>query len=192
RMTDVAERAGCVRATLYNHFPSRDRLLEALCSEYLKGYLEIHARVRQWTRPDHTIFEVLRETVTEELRWRVANADLREALDAARLSRLAFYVEGDRQIDQAMLAWFGAIYRASCGMGLLRPGIDLQFAERAVYAMIDSVVGEFPVDTSAADLRKAAGQVSRLSWNALYVGDAEDAPPFATIASLLTPSVPPG
>jgi len=182
RMADVAQRAGCARATLYNHFPNRDKLLEALCTAYLDGYGEIHPRVREWARLDHTIFEVLRETVAEELRWRVANGELREALDTARRLRKDFYVEGERRIDEAMLAWFGAIYRACDRRGLLRTGFDLSFATKAVYAMMDHVVAGFPVDTTAGEIAQAADQVARLSWYALYRGEPGDSARFEAIA----------
>jgi AcrR family transcriptional regulator len=185
RMVDVADRAGCARATLYNHFPSRDSLLEALCAEYLDGFLEIHPRVRQWARPDHTIFEVLRETITEELRWRVANGELREALDTARRLRKEFYVEGDQRIDDALLAWFGAIHRASFRNGFLRSDVELDFAEKAVYAMIDHVVAEFPINTNADEVARAADRVARLSWHALYSTSPEGSPAFKTIADLV-------
>jgi AcrR family transcriptional regulator len=185
RMADVAERAGCVRATLYNHFPNRDALLEALCSEYLEGFLEIHPRVRAWARPEHTIFEVLRETIAEELRWRVANGELREALDTARRLRKEFYVERNQRIDDALLAWFGAIHRASRRQGFLRSDVNLPFAEKAVYAMIDSVVAEFPVRTSQREITRAADQVARWSWYALYVAPPEESPRFEAIAGRL-------
>lgn len=182
RMADVAERVGRSRATVYNHFANRDELLEALCAEYLAGYGQICDRVRSQAAARNSVFEVLRETVVEELRWRVAHADLRGALDSAKRLRKAFYVEGEQRIDEAMIAWFGSVYAASARAGLLHAGVDLAFATRAVYAMIDHVVADFPVATAAEDVARAADQVARLQWGALYRAEPESAPPFATLA----------
>ncbi len=181
RMADIAERVPCARATVYNHFANRDELLEALCTEYLEGYLRITARVRAWAAPHNTIFEVLRETVAEELRWRAAHAELRGALDSARRLRKPFYLREDRRIDDAMLLWFGGIYAASQAAGLLRDDVDLASATPVVYAMIDHVVAEFPVPTAEDDLARAADRVARLQWHALYVATPERAPLFGTL-----------
>lgn len=184
RMSDIAERVGCARATVYNHFANRDELLEALCSDYLAGYLDIQDRIADWAAPGSSVFAVLRETVAEELRWRVANGDLRDALDSAKRLRKDFYVQGDERIDAVLLAWFGDIHRASQRQGLLRPGLDLAFATRATYAMIDHVVAGFPVETPADELDVAADQVAKLQWHALYLGDPEQAPPFDSLGPL--------
>ena len=178
RMADLAQRVGRSRATVYNHFASRDQLLEALCTEYLAGYAFIPAQVQEWVDADHTIFEVLRETVARELRWRVAHAQLRGALDSAKRLRKDFYVREDARIDAAMLTWFGAIYAASDALGLLWSDLDLTFAGNAVYAMIDHVVAEFPVNVKAAELERAADRVARLQWHALYRCDPEASPRY--------------
>ena len=63
----------------------------------------------------------------------------------------------------------------------------LRTSRKAIYAMIDSVVAEFPVRTSSREITRAADQVARLSWYALYVAEPEDSPRFETLVSLLRP-----
>jgi AcrR family transcriptional regulator len=182
RMADVAERVGCARATVYNHFPSRDGLLEALSVEFLDGYLELLAGIPAWIREDHTVFQVLRETVARELRWRAEHGELRGALDSAKRLRKPFYVEANQRIDDAMIAWLEAIYNAADGLGLVREDLDLDLAGRPVYAMIDSVVAGFPVGVAHAEVERVADQVARLQWHALFAAEPEDAVPFAALA----------
>jgi AcrR family transcriptional regulator len=164
-MADIADRVGCSRATVYNHFRDRDVLLEVLCTQYLEGYLDIHAQVSDWAGDRHTVFDVLRETIGRELRWRVSNGDLRDALDTAKGLRKTFYLRGDAKIDDAMLDWFGRIYDASERLGLLRQGLDVPIAARAVYAMID----------------RTTDQVAGLVWHAMYRIAPEDAPFFSEL-----------
>jgi AcrR family transcriptional regulator len=180
-MEDIAKRVKCARATVYNHFPSRDALLEALCSAYLDGYLDIQHRIKAWAQPDSTIFDVLRETIAEELRWRVANGGLRGALDTAKLLRKDYYVEGNQRIDDAMQAWFGEIYAASASLGLARPELDIAFATKAIYGMVDSVVAGFPVNIPSRAVARAADQLARLQWYALYATPPDDAPLFSVL-----------
>ena len=181
RMDEVARRVGCARATVYNHFGSRDQLIDAMCGEYLDGFLIVRDGIRDGVRPEDTVFEVLRETVAAELRWRVTNGDLRIPLDRARRNAEGFYVTRNQRIDDAMVEWFGAIHRAAERAGLLRPGLDVPSATASVYAMVDHVVAEFPVDTAPQDVDRAADQVARLQWHALFRDEPSRAPMFATL-----------
>lgn len=181
RMADVAERVNCARATVYNHFPSRDELLEALCVEFLDGYLKLLADLPGWLSGEHSVFDVLRETVARELRWRVAHAELRGALDSAKRLRKPFYVEADQRIDDAMIAWLSAIYAAADRNGLVRDDLDLATTGRPIYAMIDSVVAGFPVEVAGEEVERVADQVARLQWHALSPWEPEAAPGFSTL-----------
>lgn len=181
RMADVAERVGCSRATVYNHFPSRDELLEALCVEFLDGYVTLVEALPAWIEPHHTVFDVLRETVARELRWRVEHGELRGALDSAKRLRKAFYVNADRRIDEAMLTWLGAIHGAAAAQGLLREDLDLRVVGGPVYAMSDSVVAGFPVDVPPEEIERVADQIARLQWHALFSAAPEDSEPFSTL-----------
>ncbi len=181
RIADIAKRVGCVRATVYNHFASRDLLLEAVCAQYLAGYLRIPEQIQAWTAPDNTVFDVLRETVATELRWRAAHGALRGALDSARRLRKDFYVYANARVDEAMLAWYEAIYGASATHGLLHSELDLTFAAAPVYAMTDSVVIEFDVNTPEQEVERVADQIARLQWYALYAGEPEAAPLFSSL-----------
>jgi AcrR family transcriptional regulator len=182
-MAMVADRVGCARATVYNHFRDRTDLIESLCTTYLDGYLDIHGRIRRWIESHHTVFDVLRETVAEELRWRVANGDLRGALDAAKGQRKSFYLAGDQRIDEAMLDWFGDIYLASDRHGLLRDGVDARIAARAIYAMVDHVVAGFAVDTPPEEVRHTIDQVALLQWQAVFRMPPDAAPRFDTLTT---------
>ncbi len=181
RMADVAQRVGCARATVYNHFPTRDELLEALCVEFLEGYLELLGGLPAWIEDRHTVYEVLRETVARELRWRAEHGELRGALDSAKRLRKPFYLQADERIDDAIIAWLEAIYAAADGLGLVRSDLDLAVAGRPVYAMIDSVVAGFPVGVESEQVELMADQIARLQWHALFDADPEDAVPFAAL-----------
>ena len=182
RLADIAHRVGCARATVYNHFPTRDELLEALCVEFLEGYLELLEDLPSWIEQHHTVFDVLRETVARELRWRAEHGELRGALDSAKRLRKPFYVEANHRIDDAMIIWLEAIYAAANELGLIRADLDLAAAGRPVYAMIDSVVGGFPVGVALAEVERTADQVARLQWHALFDAPPEEAVAFAALA----------
>lgn len=181
RMADVAERTGCARATVYNHFPTRDLLLEALCVEFLDGYVDLLEAIPSWIEEHHTVFEVLRETVARVLRWRAEHGELRGALDSAKRLRKPFYVQAEQRIDDTMIAWLATIYEGADKLGLIRPHIDLSLSGRPVYAMIDSVVVGFPVGVSHAEVERVADQLARLQWYALFTADPQDAVPFAAL-----------
>ncbi len=182
RMADIADKVGRTRATVYNHFATRDDLLQALCEEYLDGFLDLFDGIRAWLRDEHSVFEVLRETVASELRWRVSHAELRGALDSARRLRAPFYIRGEERIDEAVRLWFAAIYAAAKERGELRADLDVDFASRPIYAMVDSVVRGFSVRVSAREVERSADQVARLQWHALFAADPEDSPPFSALA----------
>jgi hypothetical protein len=69
-----------------------------------------------------------------------------------------------------------SFYEASERRGLLREGLDVPIATRAVYAMIDHVVAGFPVDTPVTDIDRTTDQVAGLVWHAMYRSAPEDAP----------------
>ena len=185
-MSKIATQVGCSRATVYNHYSDRNELLDALCTQYLEGFATIQDHVRDAVTPDQSVFDVLRDTIAEELRWRVANADLRSALDAAKAMRKDFYLIGNQRIDEAMLAWFGAIYEAAAHAGLLRDGLNVQSATRSIYAMVDHEVANFSVHTTPQDVDRTSNQLALLAWYALFAINPSEAPRFSTLA-LTTP-----
>ena len=181
-MADIAQHVGCSRATVYNHFANRDELLEALCTEYLQGFPVLLVQVRAWAaRPEVTVFEVIRETVAAELRWRAAHAQLRGALDSARRLNKDFYARENARIDEAFLAWFRSIYDASDELDLLHDGVELDFAAAAVYIMVDHLVASFPPRTPPDQIAHLADQVARLQWNALYRSGPDESPAFGAL-----------
>ena len=150
----------------------------------LEGYLDIHAQVSDWAGDRHTVFDVLRETIGRELRWRVSNGDLRDALDTAKGLRKTFYLRRrrGRPID-AMLDWFGRIYDASERLAPLASGSRCaDRGARAVYAMIDHVVAGFPVGHARSGDRPdhRSGRRPGLS-RAMYRIAPEDAPFFSEL-----------
>ncbi len=67
-----------------------------------------------------------------------------------------------------MLGWIGEIHRGDAGRGLIRDGLDLDFATSALYSMIEAVIASFDVGASRRRVDDAVRQLTLLHWHALY------------------------
>jgi hypothetical protein len=67
-----------------------------------------------------------------------------------------------------MLGWITEIHRGDAERGLIRPGVDLEFAAPALYSMIEAVIASFDVKANRRRVNRAVRQLTLLHWHALY------------------------
>lgn len=116
-MDDIAERAGMVRASVFNHFPSKASFLDEF-------YLRIHAEVirRASECPAASFRDRLRGFCDAV---EAAVADRRGVMRAVvnLAGENGALAETDAAIDQDMLAYLGGLTRDAADAGELREGI---------------------------------------------------------------------
>jgi AcrR family transcriptional regulator len=175
-MAAIARRAGVVRATVYNNFDDKVDILAAIIAEYMHGYVEIGRRLERNASPDQTVFSLLEDMVHEAISWRIANADIRGAIDIARHTPGSGWEQANAEADAAMLGWIRAIHESNREQGLTRPGLDIGFATAAVYSMIETTLSAFDVGAPAADVDRISHQLTLLHWHAIYALEPEESP----------------
>lgn len=175
-MGDIARAAQVARATVYNNFDDKQDILAAIISDYMAGYGLIAQRLRENARSGQTSFELIYEMVREALSWRVKNAELRPIVAVARNLRSSGWEEANKAADDAMLGWIMAVHAADEDAGLIRQDIDLESGVRAAYAMIDSVISSFDVNSTEEEIDKVAHQLALLHWYAICAVPPDEAP----------------
>jgi hypothetical protein len=106
--------------------------------------------------------------VHEAIAWRIANADIRGAIDIAKQTPSSGWEEANAKADAAMLGWIRSIHEANAKRGLTRSGLDIGFATKAVYSMIESTLSGFDVSASEREVQEVAHQLTLLHWHAIY------------------------
>jgi len=175
-MGDIARSAQVARATVYNNFDDKQDILAAIIKDYMKGYAMIAQRLRENARSGETSFDLIQEMVREALSWRVKNADLRPIVAVAKNLRGSGWEEADKAADDALLGWIVDVHAADADAGLIREDIDIEFAVRAAFAMIESVLSSFDVTSSEEEINKAAHQLALMHWYAICSVPPKDAP----------------
>jgi AcrR family transcriptional regulator len=175
-MGDIARSAQVARATVYNNFDDKQDILAAIIKDYMTGYAMIAQRLRENARSGETSFELIQEMVREALSWRVKNADLRPIVAVAKNLRGSGWEEADKAADDALLGWIVDVHAADADAGLIREDIDIEFAVRAAFAMIESVLSSFDVSSSEEEINKAAHQLALMHWYAICSVPPKDAP----------------
>jgi AcrR family transcriptional regulator len=167
-MAAIANQAGVARATVYNNFEDKVDILAEIIRDYMRGYVEIGRRLQEHADPERTVFQLLEEMVREAIAWRIANADLRGAIDIAKHTPASGWEEANAEADAAMLGWIRSIHKANAEQGLTRPGLDIAFATKAVYSMIESTLSGFDISASEREVQEVAHQLTLLHWHAIY------------------------
>ena len=175
-MGDIARSAQVARATVYNNFDDKQDILAAIIKDYMTGYAMIAQRLRENARSGETSFDLIQEMVREALSWRVKNADLRPIVAVAKNLRGSGWEEADKAADDALLGWIVDVHAADADAGLIREDIDIEFAVRAAFAMIESVLSSFDVTSSEEEINKAAHQLALMHWYAICSVPPKDAP----------------
>ena len=86
--------------------------------------------------------------------WRIENAELRPLIDLSKHLPNSAWKELNAPADAAMLGWILEIHTRDAKLGLIREGLDLDFATTALYSMIEAVIASFDVRPSRARSRK--------------------------------------
>lgn len=175
-MGDIARSAQVARATVYNNFDDKQDILAAIIKDYMTGYAMIAQRLRENARSGETSFDLIQEMVREALSWRVKNADLRPIVAVAKNLRGSGWEEADKAADDALLGWIIDVHAADADADLIREDIDIEFAVRAAFAMIESVLSSFDVSSSEEEINKAAHQLALMHWYSICSVPPKDAP----------------
>ena len=178
-MEAIAKRAKVVRSTVYNNFQDKEAIVAELMRTYVEGYVEIPLRLREQARPEQTSFELVEAMITEAILWRIENAELRPLIDLSKHLPNSPWGGLNDAADAAMLGWIMEIHRHDAGLGLIREGLDLDFATTAAYSMIESVIASFDVGASRARVADAVRQLTLMHWHALYDIEPNEAPAWS-------------
>jgi AcrR family transcriptional regulator len=174
-MESIAKRAKVVRSTVYNNFQDKEAIVAELMRTYAEGYVEIPRRLRKQARPEQTSFELIEAMISEAILWRIENAELRPLIDLSKHLPNSPWGDLNDAADAAMLGWILEIHRHDARLGLIRDGLDLDFATMAAYSMIESVIASFDVGASRARVGEAVRQLTLMHWHALYKIEPEEA-----------------
>jgi TetR/AcrR family transcriptional regulator, cholesterol catabolism regulator len=167
-MEAIAQRANVVRATVYNNFKDKEAILAEIMRRYLEGYVEIPRRLREEARPEQTSFELVEDMIRNAFLWRIENAELRPLVDLSKHLPTSPWPRLNAAADAAMHDWILEIHRRDAERGLLREDLDLDFAIRALYLMIEAVLASLDPRTSKRRVNAAVHQLALLNWHALY------------------------
>jgi AcrR family transcriptional regulator len=175
----IAREAGVVRATVYNNFADKQAILGVLMREYLRGYATIPERINRNSSVEHTSFELIEAIIREAFMWRLENAELRPLIDISSHLSTSGWNEANAAADTEIRNLILEIHRRDAGRGLLREGVDIDFATSALYGMIEAVLSSFDVNTDAQKAAAAIRQLALLHWHAIYAVSPEVSPPAA-------------
>lgn len=121
RMQEVAARAGCSRATLYNHFLTRERLLQAyMRRETRLIHARVAARVQAVGDPSDALVAGIR-ALLDEVRGHPAQA---EWFDPAVVGMSSTFAGNDPVVARAAAEWVHPVLDRAAASGTLRPGTD--------------------------------------------------------------------
>ena len=175
-MEAIAHHANVVRATVYNNFADKEAILDELMRRYILGYTEIPEHLRAKARPEQTSFELVEEMIRGAILWRIENAELRPLIDLSKHLPRSRWGDWNTDADAAMLGWITEIHRQDADRGLIRPGVDLDFAAPALYSMIEAVIASFDVKANRRRVDNAVRQLTLLHWHALYRIEPDELP----------------
>src|SRR5260370_23385950 len=167
-MAAIAKRAGVVRATIYNNFDDKEAILGEIMRRYVAGYVAIPQQLREEATPDQTPAQLIEAMIRRAILWRIENGELRPLIDLSKHLPSSPWGALDAKADEAMYGWILEIHSESARRGLLREGLDLEFATKALYAMIEAVLSSFDVGAGERQIDDAVRQLTLLHWHALY------------------------
>jgi hypothetical protein len=96
--------------------------------------------------------------------------------------------EADEAADKSMSGWLATVHRAGRECGLTRPDIDIDFAAKALYSMIEASLSSLDPASPSEDVERLVDQLARLQWHAIYTIEPEDSPIAIKVAPFLVRS----
>ncbi len=136
----VAQAAGVARTTVHRRFSSRDDLLDALVDMVNTKLREAIGGANVETAPPLVaLYQLTVATLDLKVDWRAAW----QFVDLGS--------DGARGIDPDNIAELAALMQRSVDVGLLRPGVDLQWACSVYMALIHEAATARPDDESASE-----------------------------------------
>jgi AcrR family transcriptional regulator len=175
-METIARRANVVRSTVYNNFQDKEAILGEIMRRYIDGYVGIPERLRAQASPDQSSLDLIEDMIREAILWRIENAELRPLIDLSKHLPNSSWAELNAAADAAMLGWILEIHRRDAERGVIREGLDLDFATAALYSMIEAVIASFDVEASPSQVEKLVHQLALLHWRAIYRIEPSEAP----------------
>lgn len=136
----VAKAAGVARTTVHRRFSSRDDLRDALVDVVNAKLREAVASANLETAPPLVaLYQLTVATLDLKVDWRASwqFIDLGSA--------------GARGIDPDNIAQLDSLLQRSLAVGLLRPGVDVQWARNVYMALIHEAAVARPDDESASE-----------------------------------------
>lgn len=168
-MEMIAQAAHVVRATIYNNFTDKEGVLAAIMQDYLDGYAAIPDHLREQSSPGDNSFSLIERLIAEAVQLRLDNADLRPLVELCKHLRVQDWYEANARADDAMRRWLLEVHLRDAKQGMLRSGIDIEFATSALYGMIEAVLASFPVGAASTGIvPSVVRQLTLLHWYALY------------------------
>ena len=101
---------------------------------------------------------------------------MRPIVAVAKNLRGSGWEEADKAADDALLGWIVDVHAADAEAGLIREDIDLEFAVRAAFAMIESVLSTFDVSSSEEEINEVAHQLALMHWYSICSVPPGEAP----------------
>lgn len=143
RMDDVAEAAGCSRATVYRYFASRDELRQAyVARETLRLGRDIGRRIGEVPDPRDRLVRAVVLSLAEVRR----SPALMAWFTPESLGTATALATGSQVIDDLVGGFVDRVLDQAAERGLARPGLDRDGAvEWVMRAMLSLLMVQFPV-----------------------------------------------
>ena len=178
-MAMIGERAGVVRATVYNNFADKIAILAEIIRDYMDGYVRMVAQVRANASDTDTSFQLIEATIRSALAWRAENAELRPLIDIAKHLPDSMWEEANARADAAMLDWLLAIHRRDMQGGFIHAEPAIEFATPVAYGVVDAGLARFNGAATPSSIAIAARKLALVYWHAIYRVAPSDMPPVS-------------
>ena len=167
-MAMIGDRAGVVRATVYNNFSDKVAILAEIIRDYMDGYVRMVDAIQANVGDDQSSFGLIEQTVASALAWRAENAELRPVIDIAKHLPESGWDVANARADRAMLDWLISIHRRDARRGLIHPEPDLEFATAAAYGVVDAGLALFNGAATPGRVTRTARKLALVYWHAIY------------------------
>jgi AcrR family transcriptional regulator len=164
----IGDRAGVVRATVYNNFTDKVAILAEIIRGYMDGYVRMVDTIRAEALPADSSFDLIERTIASALAWRSENAELRPLIDIAKHLPESGWDVVNARADAAMLGWLMDIHRDDARAGLTHPEPKLGFATAAAYGVVDAGLNRFTGSATPRRISTTARRLALVYWHAVY------------------------